>query len=163
KKGKGFVGTHCASDTFHGRGDTVDPYIQMLGGEFISHGSQQVAKAICVDSRFPGFTVVKDGLELNEEWYSLKNFAPNLHVLLYQATWSLKNVGGNSVYRRAPFPSTWAHPYGKGRVFYTALGHREDVWTNPVFQSMLAGGIRWAAGDAKAEIRPNIKVVTPGF
>jgi len=51
--GKGFVGCHCASDTFHSKGhnqgkqrieqkgDEIDPYIRMLGGEFISHGSQQ--------------------------------------------------------------------------------------------------------------------------
>jgi hypothetical protein len=42
------------------------------------------------------------------------------------------------------------------------MGHREDVWTNPKFQEILVGGIRWALGDAKADIAPNIKTVTPG-
>src|SRR5262249_11323584 len=38
--GKGFVGMHCASDTFHSKGDEVDPYVRMIGGEFAGHGSQ---------------------------------------------------------------------------------------------------------------------------
>jgi type 1 glutamine amidotransferase len=46
-------------------------------------------------------------------------------------------------------------------VFYTSMGHRDDVWSNPVFQSILLGGIAWAVGDAKAEVRPNIEKVTP--
>jgi type 1 glutamine amidotransferase len=57
---------------------------------------------------------------------------------------------------------TWAHPYGKGRVFYTALGHREDVWTNPLFQDLLLGGLGWAAGNVKATLTPNLKTATPG-
>ena len=43
--GKGFVGMHCATDTFHSQGDEIDPYIEMIGGEFISPRRQQVATA----------------------------------------------------------------------------------------------------------------------
>ena len=42
-------------------------------------------------------------------------------------------------YQRPNFPATWARMHGKGRVFYTSMGHREDVWTNPIFQNLLAG------------------------
>jgi type 1 glutamine amidotransferase len=169
KKGKGFVGTHAASDTFRRPdgfvwdGDKADPYIKMLGGEFIAHGSQQPGKILCADAKFPGMAGLKDGFELHDEWYSLKNLAPDLHVLLYNATWSLKNTDGNSSYRRPPYPSTWIRMHGKGRVFYTSMGHREDVWTNPLFQGVLTGGIKWAAGDVKADVRPNITAVTPGY
>jgi hypothetical protein len=41
---------------------------------------------------------------------------------------------------------TWTKDYGKGRVFYTALGHREDVWEDPRFQTMMVEGILWACG-----------------
>jgi type 1 glutamine amidotransferase len=51
---------------------------------------------------------------------------------------------------------------GKGRVWYTAMGHREDVWTNPTFQQILIGGIKWALGDVKAEVKPNLKETAPG-
>ncbi len=170
KKGKAFVGIHVASDTFLSPGghfddnrDKLDPYLQMVGGEFIWHGQQQKARVFCADPKFPGFEGVKDGFTLMEEWYSFKNLQKDDHVLLWLATWSLTNTGRDSVYRRAPYPVAWARMHGKGRVFYTALGHRDDVWTNPMFQSMLVGGIKWATGDARATIKPNLPAVTPYY
>jgi type 1 glutamine amidotransferase len=175
KDGKGFIGTHSATDTFHspnykaggaGRfkndGDDMDPYIRMIGGEFILHGSQQKARMIVADAKFPGISAVPDGFGPQEEWYSLKNFAPDLHVLLAQDTSTMTRTGGgNHAYDRAPYPATWAHHYGKGRVFYTSMGHREDVWTNPVFQQVLMGGISWAVGNVDANVTPNIETATP--
>ena len=93
----------------------------------------------------------------NEEWYALKNFASNLHVLLVQDTEGMKG----EMYHRAPYPATWARSYGKGRVFYTNMGHRQDVWTNPVFQEVLVGGIDWAVGNVKADVTPNISKAAP--
>ena len=51
--------------------------------------------------------------------------------------------------------------YGKGRVFDTSMGHRGDVWTGKIFQSVLMGGIAWALGNAEADVTPNIAEVTP--
>ena len=51
-------------------------------------------------------------------------------------------------YQCPPFPATWAKRYGKGRVFYTSMGHREDVWTGKIFQQILLGGLSWALGRA---------------
>ena len=73
RNGKGFIGTHSATDTFHRSGHAVDPYITMLGGEFLSHGGQQVAQITCADPKFPGMAGLQDGLKFKEEWYSLKN------------------------------------------------------------------------------------------
>lgn len=173
--GKGFIGTHSAADTFHSPGgkehgparykndgDKADPYIKMLGGEFIIHGSQQRAHQICVDKSFPGMSAVPDDFGPLEEWYSLKNFAPNLHVLLVQDTSKMNKDGGNKhAYDRPNYPSTWAHMYHDGRVFYTSMGHRDDVWTNPVFQQVLIGGMNWALHRVDADVTPNIKEVTP--
>jgi hypothetical protein len=53
------------------------------------------------------------------------------------------------------------HLYGKGRVFYTSLGHREDIWRDPVFQSVLHGGIDWALHRFDADITPNLGEVAP--
>jgi uncharacterized protein len=179
KNGKGFIGTHSASDTFHkgegngvaegsaptrykNYGEEADPYILMLGGEFIRHGSQQKVHMRCVDKSFPGQSAVPDDFALLEEWYSLKDFAPNLHVLLVQETGDMKKTGPDMVYDRPPYPATWARMYGQGRVFYTSMGHRDDVWTNPVFQSVLMGGLAWAVRNVEADVTPNIKQVTPG-
>ena len=65
--------------------------------------------------------------------------------------------------RRELYPATWTRMHGKGRVFYTSMGHREDVWTNPVFQTILAGGISWALGEANADVTPNVEKVAPGY
>jgi len=160
--GKGFVGFHSASDTFHSKGRAneiqtdLDPYIVMLGGEFIVHGRQQKAKMKVASPKFPGLEGVED-FELLEEWYALKNFAKDLHVILVQETEGMVD----DCYQRPPFPATWAHKHGKGRVYFTSLGHREDVWTNPTCQKIILGGFQWALGDAEADITPNIEQVTP--
>jgi type 1 glutamine amidotransferase len=162
--GKGFIGTHSATDTFHSHDDAdPDPYIKMIGAEFIIHGSQQKARQIVADKKFPGLSAVPDDFGPLEEWYSLKNFQPDLHVLLVQDTSTMKrDAGGDRAgYDRPNYPSTWARKYGKGRVFYTSMGHRLDVWTNPVFQSVLLGGINWAVGNVKADVAPNLKQAAP--
>ena len=165
--GKGFIAFHCGSDTFHGkRGnyktdemlrdvaedgkDAFDPYIQMLGGEFITHGAQQPAVLKAVDTKFPGADAFNDK-SFVEEWYSLKNFAPDLHVILTQHCESMKGP----MYQRQPYPETWARMHGKGRVFYTSMGHREDVWSKPEFQGLVVGALKWITG--QVDITPNIK------
>lgn len=162
--GKGFIGSHCASDTSHSAGDKFqtqrpdqfDPYIAMLGGEFIKHGPQQKAWMRVIDPAFPGVKGLKD-FELNEEWYSLKNFAPDLHVILVQDTKGMKGPE----YHRGNYPATWARMHHKGRVFYTSLGHREDVWENPIFQTLLMGGLSWALGNVQADLTPNLAQAAP--
>ncbi len=174
ENGKGFIGTHAASDTFHSPGGAdkgparyksdganADPYVKMLGAEFIRHGSQQESKMIVTDAKFPGSDAVPSDFGPMEEWYSLKNFAPDLHVILVQDTSKMKKSGADFVYDRPNYPATWAHNYGKGRAFYTSMGHREDIWTNPVFQKVLAGGINWAVKNVDADVTPNIDKVTP--
>ena len=64
-------------------------------------------------------------------------------------------------YQRPPYPATWARQHGQGRVFYTSMGHRDDVWSNPMFQGILLGGLAWAAGAVGANVTPNLKEVTP--
>ena len=159
KNGKGFIALHNAIATFDKSTDKIDPYIEMIGGESIGHGAQQKARNTCVDLNFPGCADLKDGIELFEEWYSIKNFTKDLHVILVQ---QLEGLNG-PLYLRAPYPATWARMHGKGRVFTTSLGHREDVWTNPVFQNVIVGGIRWATGQVDADITPNIETVTPKY
>ena len=188
RRGKGFVGLHSASDSFHtgetvdtntsvprtwryrNDGDKADPYIRMLGAEFICHGQQQPSYLRVVDPKFPGQQGIGEKLDLVEEWYSLTDFSSDLHVLHVLETAGMRDAGPatgaapskeNAPYYRPDFPITWARRHGEGRVFYTALGHREDVWTNPVFQQMLFGALAWAVGNVDAAIPPTIRQVTP--
>ncbi|HZK79440.1 MAG TPA: ThuA domain-containing protein [Humisphaera sp.] len=173
KNGKGFIAFHCGSDTFHGKAqphkpgemlrdvnaeakDEFDPYIQMLGGEFITHGSQQPALLKVVDPKFPGAAAFENA-SFPEEWYSLKNFAPDLHVVITQVCEGMKGP----MYQRDPYPETWARMSGKGRVFYTSMGHREDVWTKPEFQGLVVGALHWITGQVEVDVTPNIKEVAP--
>lgn len=153
--GKGFVGIHAATDTF--RSDGISPYTAMIGAEFLTHASQQNAKMKLVDPKFPGTSGLGDGFEANEEWYAFHKFAPDLHVILVQETEGMHD----DAYQRPAYPATWARMQGKGRVFYTSMGHREDVWTNPKFQQVLLGGIAWALGNVDADVTPNVAQVTP--
>jgi len=173
--GVGFVGIHAAADTFHtppdtpdnanryiAHGEQSDPYIRMLGGEFIAHGSTprlQTANIIIDDSKFPGLEGVSSPVSLNDEWYSLKDFRTDLHVIL---TLDTKGLTGEP-YQRAPYPMTWARMEGKGRVFYTAIGDRPENWSNLFFLDLLAGGIRWSMGDQRASIGQNLTEAAPGY
>ncbi len=173
--GLGFDGVHAASDTFHtepdtedranryiAHGDQSDPYLRMLGGEFITHGSTprlQTADLIVKDAKFPGLEGVTSPVSFTEEWYSLKDFAPDLHVILALDTQGMKGAA----YQRAPYPVTWARMHGKGRVFFTALGDRPENWSIPFFLNHLAGGIGWTIGNAKASVDKNLAQATPGY
>jgi type 1 glutamine amidotransferase len=97
------------------------------------------------------------GIEWTEEWYALRAFPPDLHVLLVMETEAMQ---GN-FYQRPPYPNTWARIYGRGRVFYTALGHREDVWANSAYQALLTGAMAWAVRDVNAHVPPDLNRVTP--
>ncbi len=137
-----------------------DPYIEMLGGEFIKHGPQQVTATMKItDTKFPGLEKLGGEFEINDEWYSLKNFAEDMHVILVQETAGMKG----SDYDRPNYPATWARKHGDGRVFYTSMGHRADVWTNPIFQEMLLGALSWATGNIDVELNPNIREAAPKF
>jgi hypothetical protein len=161
--GKGFVGFHAATDSFHSKGPRnenqaeVDPYIAMLGGEFIVHGAQQKAIIRAASPEFPGVKEFGKMQKLKEEWYALKNFAPDLQVILIEDNAGMKG----DCYQRPPFPMTWARMHEKGRVFYTSFGHRDDIWTNPDVKRIMCGGLSWAMGNVKVDVAPNIDKVTP--
>lgn len=173
KQGKGFVGFHCATDTFHSPAyeihkgnllrdvdeqgkDKFDPYIQMIGGEFSIHGAQQDAILHTIDPKFPGAEAF-NGAKFKEEWYSLKNFAPDVHVILAQECTGMKGP----MYQRGTYPETWARRHGSGPVFYTSMGHREDVWTRPDFQALVIGALNWTSGRIEVDVPPNIQQATP--
>ena len=173
--GLGFAGVHAASDTFHtqpdpedrsnryiARGEQSDAYLRMLGGEFITHGSEprlQTANLIVNDGNFPGVQGVKSPVAFNEEWYSLKDFAPDMHVILTLDTHGM----AGECYQRSPYPVTWARQHGKGRVFYSAMGDRPENWQEPFFLNLVAGGLRWVVGDVNAKLSKNLTEVAPGF
>jgi len=173
--GLGFVGVHAASDTFHtqpdpddqsnryvAHGEQSDPYLRMVGAEFITHGSNprlQTSDLIVKDPKFPGLEGVTSPVSFTEEWYSLKDFVPDLHVILTLETKGMKG----ECYQRSPYPVTWARMHGKGRIFYTAMGDRPENWHNAFFLNLVTGGIRWSLGEERASVATNLAQAAPGY
>jgi type 1 glutamine amidotransferase len=157
KNGGGFVGTHCGgADTWHKwREGEARPFLDMVGAEFRTHGAQQKSSVRVVDSSFPAVKGWPAQFELNDEWYAYKGFMPNIRVLMMLET---ENMSG-PMYKRDDYPITWCSSFGDGRVFYTGLGHRDDVWTNPLYQKMVAQAILWAAKKVDGESTPNLKEI----
>jgi len=160
KSGKGFVGIHAATDTFHG----FRPFIEMIGGEFKSHGPQVEVEPINQDKDFPACRHIPAGWKVFDEIYLFKSFErTNVHGLLTLDKQPNTKAPGD-------FPIAWCKEFGKGRVFYTSLGHREDVWepnstaqkggfkNSPdvalAFQKHVMGGIQWALGLEKGDAKP---------
>jgi type 1 glutamine amidotransferase len=136
-----FVGIHSASDTFHD-----DPtYVGMLGGEFLTHGPQVTVTVVVQDTTHPATAALPDRFEIFDEIYQFQEWSRDrVHMLLALRGHPQSGEPGD-------FPLAWTRRFGEGRVFYTALGHREDVYADPRFRAHLAGGIRWALGYASGD------------
>ncbi len=156
RAGTAFIGMHSASDTFRGKAG-VDPYIEMLGGEFKGHGDQAGVECLVADAEHPATKHLKAGKLQSycieqEEIYLLTNFdAGKVHELLYL------DKHPNNKKDTGHFPIAWCKQYGRGNVFYTSLGHREDVWENQRYQAHVLGGIKWALGLEAGDASPGNK------
>jgi len=142
KGGKAFVGMHSASDTFHGPNNTLDPYTEMLGGEFQTHNAQVGVECLVQDRDHPATKPLGESFCIQqEEIYLITNYDPaKVHELL------VLDKHPNKKTEAGHFPIAWCKEYGQGKVFYTSLGHREDVWMNEVYQKHILGGIKWSLG-----------------
>lgn len=153
KDGGGFVGIHCATDTLY----KFAPYGEMIGGYFDGHPWTQKVRVRVEDLRHPATAHLGKSFEISDEIYQFRAWdRKNVRVLL-----SLEGGVDFSKGKREDkdYAIAWTRPHGKGRVFYTALGHGENVWKDPRFLEHLVGGIEWAArargeiGDDGFEIR----------
>jgi type 1 glutamine amidotransferase len=169
EEGHAYVGTHSASDTLHDHNPDGSlkyaGYVNMLQGEFQTHRAQVPADLIAGDTKHPANAGIGDHWDIKqEEMYLIKSQDPNkVHTI-----WFLRH-DPNNVDLKQLFPVSWCRMAGKGRVFYTSLGHREDLWTtdpelkgriNSVetaqqYQNHLLGGIKWALGLAEGDSTPN--------
>ena len=158
KSGKAFIGMHSAADTFH----PFPPYREMLGAEFETHHSQAQVDCINQDPSNPACRRLGPTFQVKDEIYLMKNFERSkVHGLLGLDKHPADNSKEGNAQTPGDYPIAWVKEYGKGRVFYTSLGHREDVWDpntpetfkreNPksvaeAYQQHILGGIKWALG-----------------
>jgi type 1 glutamine amidotransferase len=154
--GGGFMGFHSAADTSRpaSANDPITDYTAMIGGAFAGHGKQFSGAIKVVDAKHPAFGGFKDGYMLLDEWYTFHHLdTKNMHVI------ALLDPGDErakqEMYNKPNYPVIWCKAQGKGRIFYSAAGHRPDVWTNPDFQTMVGNAAKWAAGHADLDAKPN--------
>jgi hypothetical protein len=150
--GKGFVGIHSATITF-----TKWPeYGEMIGGYFDEHPWGTFDAPILVeDPGFPGMSQWPHSFILKDEIYQIKNYSRDDRRILMRLDASKLDLNNPRVHRTdKDFAVAWAKMYGKGRVYYTTLGHVEENWDNPQFQKMITEAIQWALGMVNADITP---------
>jgi type 1 glutamine amidotransferase len=150
--GKGFIGVHSATITF-----TKWPeYGEMIGGYFDEHPWNTFAAPIVVeDPAFPGMQQWPGAFTLNDEIYQMKNFSRDHTRVLMRLDPSKLDLTNPKVHRNDhDFAVTWAKMYGKGRVFYSTLGHVDANWDRPEMQKMFIEGIKWALHLVDADVTP---------
>lgn len=154
RNGGGFIGIHAANDSFHSTGDKVSDYVEMLGGEFETHGDQFKGKVEVVSKGHPALGNFPNEWITPEEWYIMKNLnKEKIHVLALLDPGEERSK--QKMYNVPSYPIIWCREYGKGRVVYNGLGHREDVWDSNEFQELLRAHIAWASGQGDTNAKPN--------
>ena len=163
-KGHGFMAMHSASDTLH----KFPGYIAMLGGEFETHGGQAAIELTALDAAHPAAAGNPSPWPIaKEEMYRIRSYDRS-RVRDIFASAVIPMDGRPDQGTAAHFPVSWVRSEGKGRVFYTSLGHREDVWDDDAnlpnrlngpevaqrFQKHILGGIQWALGLAEGSSSP---------
>jgi type 1 glutamine amidotransferase len=168
RSGKGFIGAHCASLTFY----NYPEFGEMLGGYFNRNLPQGTIAVLKVeDTKHPATKMLGGSWPLVDEFYLFgtapwneskpndnidvlfKNKIPmgfsrdRVHVLLSLDTSAMDMSKQPNLVKGGDYPQAWTREYGKGRSFYTSLGHRDDIWSSDaVFRAHITGGIRWALG-----------------
>lgn len=156
--GHAFMGMHSATDTFHG----FRPFIDMIGGEFKTHGAQVQVDCLNQDSAHSACKHLPATWTVFDEIYQMKTFErKKVHGLLGLDKHPNDKSPGD-------YPVAWCKEFGQGRVFYTSLGHREDMWdpaeknrkNSPEiaqqYQKHVLGGILWALKLAPGDAKPQV-------
>jgi type 1 glutamine amidotransferase len=135
--GGGLIGFHSATDTFH----HWSAYKDMIGAEFGHHRPPSTQRVIVTDHSTPATHALPASFLIHEEFYVFKRDPrPYVHVLAELDT----RPGGPDR------PLVWCRRFGRGRVYYDALGHFSATWHNRQRLTLVSGGILWAVGLAGA-------------
>ncbi len=169
--GVGFIGVHSATDTWKTPGEAFEnqpiaertEYTKLVGGQFIVHGSQQETELTIVEpAELPFLKSQAPKITYFDEWYTLKNLNPDMHVLVVQETDGMNKDGANSCYNRPAYPCVWARMEGKGRVAYSSLGHNNSSYWDPTVRGIISDLMKFVLGDIDIDLTPNMDKVAPG-
>jgi type 1 glutamine amidotransferase len=151
-EGKGFVAAHIALTAF----ESWPEFGELLGGRYDGHPWNTVPGTIInEDPTFPATRHFGAApFAFTDEFYQPKEYSRDkIRVLLRL---DVSTLPPNQELHRADgdFPLVWAKTYGKGRVFYSALGHASSTWDNRDVQVMYLEAMKWALGMTDADVTP---------
>jgi cytochrome c len=136
--GGGWVGVHAAADAFY----NWPWYGELVGAWFRRHPPVQPATVRVTDRDHPSTESLPAKWTRTDEWYDFRTNPRgrvHVHATVDESTYQGGGMGNDH-------PVTWSHEQGRGRAWYTALGHTEASWSEQRFLAHILGGIRWAAG-----------------
>jgi uncharacterized protein len=154
--GKGFVGVHAALDSNY----KWPEYAEMIGGWFDQHPWMTFDAPIIVeDSSFPAVRHFPRAFMKRDEIYQAKEWSRDKVNVLMRLDESKLNYENNPRIHRADhdFAIAWSKMYGKGRVFYSTLGHTNEAWNDPDIQKMYFEAVKWALGLTEGSTSPHAK------
>lgn len=158
ESGKAFIAMHAGGDTFH----RFPRYIEMIGGEFDGHPWHEMVTMKVEDPQHPASAAwgKKEKFDIADEIYQYKNYSRAGKQVLISLDASNEETRARkkeqdgtekTFFQRGKrddrdYAVSWTRQQGQGKVFYTSLGHREEVWENPKYQAHILAGIKWALG-----------------
>lgn len=116
-------------------------YSELLCADFDNHKAIEHATVIIEDKTHPSVAHLPGPWSRVDEWYNFKSSPrPKAHII---ASLDEKSFHGGTM--GEDHPVVWSRPIGKGRMWYTALGHTKESYTEPEFVQHILGGIQFAA------------------
>jgi type 1 glutamine amidotransferase len=151
--GKGFVAAHSAATAFF----SWPEFGEMVGGRFDEHPWGVADGTVVVDDpTFPAMRHLARVSVFHDELYQIKDFSRDKIRVLAHLDSTKLDLTRSLVHRKdGDFPAAWAKSYGKGRVFYSILGHDAEAWDNPVLAKMYFEAVRWALGLVDGDATPS--------
>jgi type 1 glutamine amidotransferase len=151
--GRGFVAAHTATTAF----ESWPEFGDMLGARYDGHPWNTVyGSVINEDPSFPATKHLPPVFAFTDEFYQAKDYSRDKIRVLLRV--DVSKLPPNPELHRSDgdFPIAWAKTYGKGRVFYSALGHASATWDNPDVYRMYFEALKWSLGltDGDATPRP---------
>ena len=150
-EGKGFVAAHTATTAFISWPEFAD----MIGGQYDDHPwGVTTAPVITEDSEFPATRHFPPVFAFTDEFYQTRGFSRDKSRVLLRLDMSKLPRNPTVRITNGDFPLAWARMYGKGRVFYSSLGHDAKTWDNLDVYRMYFEAIKWALGLTNADVTP---------
>jgi len=140
REGNGFVAAHGATAALAG----WPGYVELVGGTFDGHPWNELEGELVVgDPSFPAVAHFPERFRFTDEIYQIAGFSRERSRVLLSLDTASVDMTHAGVTRR-DFPIAWTHEYGKGRVFYSSLGHSSRVWAREDVRRMWLEAIKWA-------------------